>query len=346
MTRFLHPYPPGVFITGLGHDVTLFVSRYLDIRSLGAMRTGGRTGDRYVAAVLSRRLRELVRDFVDDAEGHFIEELHQTNSVVGSLAAAHFLHPLDCRAPSILAIFAPEKQWFHVVAYLVHVEQCHVKIELQQLNARRSKGERVAILTSSRGKINVVQSRWASPLEPIMNCWQSALYAYVTPTSFCDPYHELTRRKRGLINPRKVFPGLGIPTGQVARLISKWSRRGWDLVQQAEDWGGSPGCGTPEARYCAGTQRYFGDKFCLTGVIAPVEARDVGRLPYNALEEYTVLWWRGGETCGPTCHSGDTEISSAVRVYPTNVLRMGTLDQFDYITDMFVYPIALLQIDQ
>ena len=159
------------------------------------------------------------------------------------------------------------------------------------------------------------------PLEPIACLWATPFIAYVGTTSFEVAYPELTGMMRALLQPRKFCGSLVIATGHLKGMVNVWERRGWYCYSHARELLGSTTCQGVRSAYCAAGIRDFGDRFCLSGAMTPVaEGRCAPALRHDILSDETLLWWRGGEVCEDTCHSGETRIIPGYRVVPRAAL--------------------------
>ena len=159
------------------------------------------------------------------------------------------------------------------------------------------------------------------PLEPLACLWSSALQVYVTPTSYCVPYPSLTANHAALIQPRKLRAHNVDQNAALQKRVRAWEERGWDFYHHATDLVDEAECDGVRSQLCAAAPRYFGDKYCLYGVMELVgRGGTVPNLPFDILGTETLMWWRGGRTCGAACHSGEQRIIPGYRAVPWDAL--------------------------
>ncbi|RPD55254.1 hypothetical protein L226DRAFT_470639 [Lentinus tigrinus ALCF2SS1-7] len=302
------PFPLARLSPTFCQDVVIAISAHLDIDCLLTLRAASRVGDQLLAAEITTRCRKLFRGMLDDYEA-FVRELDMTSSVIGSTAALRLLYP-STPQPDEIHVFTPNKLFFHVAAYLVHCEHFALCIP-PHASGRRG---HFAKLTKNGGTIKLVQSPSASPLEPIVRHWHTGLFAYVSARRFCVPYSSLTSQRHGLINPRSLLNYTHIPHS-VREKIHDWKGERWRFttMMKMTRWSRAQ-CRGVASIVCAAARRYFGDASCLGGPTLSLDDQEVPTYPYDALEEWTVLWWRSGETYGQACHCEAHVIDPGYRV--------------------------------
>ncbi|TFK84163.1 hypothetical protein K466DRAFT_439612, partial [Polyporus arcularius HHB13444] len=272
----------------------------LDIHALARVRATCSDGDQYVSATLCRRMRMLISPYFT-RYWDFVEEMQITGAVIGGEAALSVLHP-QLQHPSTLTIFLPNRLFFHMLAYL-----CAVEGYSAVLATRRGDRDAVqrrtctAALTRGTRGIELIQSTTHSALYALLGQWNTALPAYITPTRFCDPYPLLTRARRALVDTRHTMcSGLALKP-HLRPLVAEWRKRGWSVAIHPTVW--DPRrvrCEQNLHPDCALAVRYFGDKHCVAGPLLPVQRPSMQlrrRAKENSVEEYTVIWWRGGRLC-------------------------------------------------
>ncbi|KAL1945774.1 hypothetical protein VTO73DRAFT_1776 [Trametes versicolor] len=293
--------------TSLVDDMIVTLFDHAEVDSLVRFRSTGHRADAFVSSYLSGKLNVHLRRFVKNT-AHFLDELEVCCSVISGSSALAILFRLPW-TPQDLDIYTPRAYFYHVVAYLVHVEEYSVSFPRGSTYHVYGKVRNVARLTRSDGqRIDVVQSASNSPLLPIASFWTTAVMNYISATSFCIAYPHLTEANRSLISTTFMreadVQGVPQPT-QHQELLAKYRERGFDLRLAHMSW-------TRESAVdavCPGTQsvtcplsiRYFGDRHCVTGSLRPVRTTRSTRKTVNLLEEWTAVWWRGGQTCGDMC---------------------------------------------
>ena len=159
------------------------------------------------------------------------------------------------------------------------------------------------------------------PLEPLACLWSSALQVYVTPTTYCVPYPNLTAAQCALIQPRKLREHNVAENAVLQGRVRAWEVRGWQFYYKSTDIVDEADCEGVNSQLCAAAPRYFGDKYCLYGKMEPVAGgRTIPPLRFDILGTETLMWWRGGSVCGPACHSGEQRIMPGYRAVPWDVL--------------------------
>ncbi|EIW51493.1 uncharacterized protein TRAVEDRAFT_54531 [Trametes versicolor FP-101664 SS1] len=281
---------------------------HLHVETLLRMRATGAVADEYISTYLHRKLVGFLRHYVENPH-HFLDELETCCSVIcGSAALAIlFRHPWKA---CDLDVYIPRDFVWHVIAYLVNVEQYTVEFLGDPDYTAYGDIRSVARMSRADGRrVNVIQSESNSPLLPIASFWNTAVMNYITPTNFCIAYPLLTDELCALTTTvllledgvsGATFPFVG------HELVKKYEDHGFSVHADHTSWARSedpsascPGMGTP---HCPLTMRYFGDQFCVTGAIHAIRGRRTPRtLPNDFLGKFTAVWWRGGHTCGGEC---------------------------------------------
>ncbi|EIW52161.1 uncharacterized protein TRAVEDRAFT_53589 [Trametes versicolor FP-101664 SS1] len=284
--------------------VTLF--DHLPIDSLVRFRSSSKAADFRIGSYMSRKLEAHLRRFVSNTHD-FLHELEITCSVVSGSTALAVIFRLSW-TPNDLDVYVPRDLFWHVIAYLVNVENYTVSF-LDISDYVSKKIHNVGRLSREGGQIiDVIQSESNSPLLPLTTFWNTALMNYVTPNSFCVSYPHLTDAHHALIfedgvasagKARVPFPR------EPEELRRKYELRGFELHLSPLSWirtaDPSAQCTGIGSALCPLTMRYFGDRHCVTGSLYPLEGRKSKELRVDLLKVFTAVWWRGGQTCGDGC---------------------------------------------
>ncbi|TFK84225.1 hypothetical protein K466DRAFT_496981 [Polyporus arcularius HHB13444] len=311
-------YPFQRLFPDIAQDVAILIAAYVDIEGLLKLRALCRSGDQFLAAELYSRSRTMFRGIIGDYEA-FVRELHLTCALVGHEAALHIFYPA-LGSPDEIHLLAPKRLFFHLIAYLVHREQFSLAVPDGSTTAR----SRYVILSKGGRTVRVVQSQSPSPLQPIVQNWQTALFAYIAPTQFCNPYSPLTSNMQALFHPGIFARSTDLPASTWAQMAI-WKKAGWRFSGRKRD--SRPGaqgtlCGGTPSPTCAAARRFFGDSHCLSGPTRSLADERVLAMPYDALQEWNVVWWRGGRRCSEECHSGAVEVEPGYRVCSRVLLRV------------------------
>ncbi|RDX45222.1 hypothetical protein OH76DRAFT_1358353 [Lentinus brumalis] len=280
----------------------MLVLEWLDIHALLRVRATCADGDQAASATLSRRIRLLMLPYFTDYAG-FIEEMRLSSAVVTGEAALHVLHPHHGPPPT-LALALPDDLFFHMVGYLVRVEFYSYAMSTHHNGSQGlQRLTRTATLRKETCTIEIIQSGTHSPLTPTLSGWNTALTAYFTPNGFCDPYALLSRQQRALLNPWMD------QTQQnplwIRQQKKSWRNQGWKILAGSVVEGARDGCAGRAKFDCAGAVRVYGDADCVAGPWQPVRnRREERKVPLDLVQRHTVMWWRGGRTCGERCQGG------------------------------------------
>ncbi|KAL1940975.1 hypothetical protein VTO73DRAFT_7611 [Trametes versicolor] len=293
--------------TSLVEDMITTVFDHTGVESLVRLRSTGTTADLYISGYLSRRLAAHLRRFVRNPT-HFLDELEICCSVISGSSALAVLFRLPW-IPGDLDIYTPRDYFYHVVAYLVNVEEYTLSFLSQPHYASYGNVRNVARLLRDDGqRIDVIQSESNSALLPLASFWNTAVMNYISSSGFCVAYPRLTEAHRALLSTRSTFVPNdgGVPYPDVdTDVVVKYLDRGFDLRFTHMGWiredDASAGCPGMGSSHCPLTIRYFGDRHCVTGSLGPVQAHKTSSLRCDLLQDYTVVWWRGGPTCGGAC---------------------------------------------
>ncbi|RDX52565.1 hypothetical protein OH76DRAFT_1345140 [Lentinus brumalis] len=314
------PWPDAPLFPGIDIDTSIALLAHFDIDALVRVRFWNHLGDQYTSATLTRRIAFMLSPAFSDYEA-FVHELQLTSSVVGGQAALHVFHPSE-PAPRVIAIYTPHRTFFHVLGYLVHQEDFELRITACEASPIADEPPPLEVtLTKGRYSFLLVPGAKESPtpLHPLVSMWNSALCAYFGPNSFCDAYTGLNEHSRGLIHPSRLALHGQLPA-DLGALIRTWTARGWALSNTPSAWVGATPCRGAVSIGCAAAVRFFGDAHCTSGVLLPLGETLPRSVGVDLLQEYSVVWWRGGRTCGGGCHYGETSITGGKRLCLRSVL--------------------------
>ncbi|TFK82746.1 hypothetical protein K466DRAFT_603419 [Polyporus arcularius HHB13444] len=298
---------------GLTQDVAIAIASYLDINALVDVRATSHAGDQLLAAEITHRSRRLLGPLLTDYEG-FVKELHITGSIIAGQSALHILYPSHPRPP-IIVISAPKASFFHILSYLVHCERFTPAFS----TPRPTLAGTWVDLTRSGHQIRLVRSPSPSALEPIMTHWHTALFGYLRPGEFCVPYASLTTHRRALVNGRRLGEQGQVPDS-IRNLREAWRADGWRIRLFPPSTSRARCTGVASA-HCAAARRHFGDAHCLSGPTQSLVHRTAPALRYDAIAEWAVMWWRGGQVCNKACHAGAGEVAPGHRACLYIVMR-------------------------
>ena len=133
-------------------------------------------------------------------------------------------------------------------------------------------------------------------------------------------YPLLSRDRKALFNPAALDRLKHIPP-KIAQEVSEWEARGWTFHLDWSDVTSDPSCVGVSSMGCASALRHFHDWFCAHGSLngpygavegftpTPSKSAPSGKICSTA----TVVWWRGGQTCGGQCHSGTAGLIPGAR---------------------------------
>ncbi|KAH9852844.1 hypothetical protein C2E23DRAFT_729604 [Lenzites betulinus] len=282
---------------------------YLHVDTLIRLRSTGPVADLYVSTYLFKKLLGVLRRFVENPY-HFLDELEICCSVISGSSALSVLFRHSW-TPDDLDVYTPRDYFWHVVAYLVNVEN-YTKFELLSHPDYNAYGtvRSVARLSRADGRrVDVVQSDSNSPLLPIASFWNTAVMNYIAPNSFCIAYPHLTDQLCAVttaISPAEEDVSSATYPLVDPALLYKYEARGFAVRTDHLSWARtadpSAVCLGMDSPLCPLTMRYFGDRHCVTGSIPSVRGRRARRsLTKDFVKEYTAVWWKGGKTCGGEC---------------------------------------------
>ncbi len=300
-------YPYLSWIPAAPADVAIYITELLDIHDLVRVRMTWSNGDRYVSAVLCRRMRMALHPYFHRYKD-FVQEMRFTGAVIGDQMALNVLHPALYQ-PAHLTIFLPNRLFFHMLGYLITAEG--YAAVLATTRDARTLQKRTCTGTLSRGDhcIVLIQSTTESSLYALHGTSNTAKSAYFSPTSFCDPYPLLNRARIALIDPRQTFRQ-GCVRWPGREDMTIWRQLGWTVAVHGGELEHRGPCHPEPRPDCAAALRYFGDRHCAAGPLLPLRGRPVlmPTLRGPALEDYTVVWWRGGRVCGRGCLGNLTRV--------------------------------------
>ncbi|KAI9059283.1 hypothetical protein FKP32DRAFT_1580279 [Trametes sanguinea] len=266
----------------------------------------------YFGGRLSQRLEHFVR-----RPDHFVREMESTSAVISGSFALSIIFREDWM-PEDLDVYVPDHSWFHMVAYLVHVEQYTFTLRspstydsyagVYAADASYSNIRSVARLYRSDGRrIDVIQSPTGSALDPIAHFWMTAVMNYLTPRSFCVAYPSLTSAKRSILSPRRAAVSTLVgPVYADINLVQKYKSRGYDIRASVQAWNlantRNGTCTAGDSSSCPATRRFFGDELCLVGSL---DICYLPRCPFatdrHVRDGLTVEWVRPGARCDGSC---------------------------------------------
>ncbi|KAI0349321.1 hypothetical protein OH77DRAFT_1582440 [Trametes cingulata] len=158
-----------------------------------------------------------------------------------------------------------------------------------------------------------------SPLYPIAQFWTTAVMNYISPTSFCIAYPQLTCFGLALLSPARAGRQFAIArSGVDINLLRKYERRGFRFMGCDSVFAAGVCRPGAVASACASTVCFFGDEHCLSGTVStpPAFSHPVGS-SHSDVEQGMVTWWLGGYACGEECRSGEGWVEPGAMVTGT-----------------------------
>ncbi|RDX39659.1 hypothetical protein OH76DRAFT_1490930 [Lentinus brumalis] len=316
---FTVPYPGTSFLPDFLPELTPSIMEFLDGEDFSRLRQVSRLAETYVAATIHTRTRTLFADTPRNYDA-LIDTLHTARAVVGAAGAVYILFPMDI-VPRYFHIYVPPNSWSELVRHLERRQGFTGKAITVNAAIGESFPEGVQSVTRfNKGSvaIDVLESTKRSPLYPIASQLHTGYFNYVSTQSFECAYPSLTRQYRALLNPQRLVRYLDIPQ-RYADECQSWRQDGWTIQVEWEVWAPGGQCAGTRSLGCASATRAFGDRWGFSGNYAAIADR-TQRLR-SVVDELTVVWWRGGRTCGPACHSGQIEISPGSRQCLRRIIR-------------------------
>ncbi|RDX56128.1 hypothetical protein OH76DRAFT_1338351 [Lentinus brumalis] len=291
----------------------------LDGDDLVRLRQVSRLAETHVASTIHIRSRALFADIVWDYE-RLVTLLDDNSAVVGGAGAVYILFPTP-RLPDRIHIYVPHDRYYQVVRYLERIERFNAEHLVHHHRSGMLFPEGVANmirLTKGRLTIDAVQSTNRSPLYPITAALHTGYFNFVSARAFGSSYPSLTRDCRALLNPARLEKFLNVRKEDLEE-SDWWRKQGWTLQVEWESWAPGGICTGVDSVGCPSAMRAFGDRMSFRGSSAPIAGR-VGQT-LDPIESITAVWWRGGHTCSPTCHSGQVVITPGARICLRDIVR-------------------------
>ncbi len=148
----------------LNDDVQARVYHFCSLPTLSRFRGCSRATDAVVAAEVAHRYTSVLAPFFSDQAG-FMRELDTTLSVIGGSAALSIVAGGWSRVPGDLNVYAPKTTFFHILAYLVHVENYSTVSFADNYDVNGA--ARVVRLRKNNSTIDLVQSRSGTATVPV-----------------------------------------------------------------------------------------------------------------------------------------------------------------------------------
>ena len=298
----------------LAPELCVEILEHMDIDMLVRLRRTSRRADVYVTDALRRRFRRLFGHAISQWD-RFLELLESTQSVISGVAALAAMFPHHPAVPVAVDIYIPHGRLNRLHHHLVSVEEfgqavpwtgfadedadlAHLSGVVTSVDIRKG-----AIL------VRLIESDHTSALYPLVSQWNSALINYISPVSFVSAYPKLTSRNRALFTPMALDPDGSVPQ-ELEVALKTWSQARWSLRHRWGDWAPHGHCAGPSSSGCASATRHLGDACC---TIASWRLRGPLTVPPSPDTDETCYWWRGGSTCAPTCHSGQSLLKHGFR---------------------------------
>ncbi|KAI0730636.1 hypothetical protein C8Q76DRAFT_792787 [Earliella scabrosa] len=317
-------WPAESFVDAWPADVCILVVQHAEGDALAALAAASAQGAAFVAACLSKRTRNFLRDRISDID-KFAMEIYCTGSVLTDTTALGLLYPSAC-TPGKLHIASPHYSWFHLVAYLVHCEGFSASMRGGTAERPIGRWAAFANLTKNNVEVEIIQSATDCPLDVVPSLWCTSLMAYMTATTFCVPYAELISQRRAIVTP--VTRRLGTRDAlKVEEQMDDLTARGWTFGEEPATWGANWACGVTKSPYCAGAKRYYGDQHCAMGPLVPRTSWNAPvPLRVDLARDYTLMWWRGGQTCSTSCEGSEKKtLRDKMSVTPSTLVTPLTL---------------------
>ena len=221
-----------------------------------------------VAAEMRMRSIALLEVFVGDRVRHFNGLLRLHDAVVsGSLALALFLWPTDWM-PGDMDIYIGDTSY---LAFVADFERCFpVTLDADFTSRGRPtytgiKGVR-RYLTATGQRFDLIRSKDASAVAPLLYFWSSAMVNFITPRGAVCGYPSLTLSAQGLVEAVT-------PNKKVLAARSKYEKRGVRFTD-VDDW-------RPSSRSVPDGHRIFVEKALLVVDFRTVWSTGRTSLPIN-----------------------------------------------------------------
>ncbi|KAI0707135.1 hypothetical protein C8Q76DRAFT_566920, partial [Earliella scabrosa] len=296
----------------------------LDIDALVRLRYTSTVADAYVSYVLRERFHAIFRPSMSSLK-EFCKMFESTQAVVSGAPALAAMFP-DVqvpRLPSPIDIYVPRGGLEKLLDHLISVQGFGPTIP--STNRLSSDGD-MAYLRDSlppsyvrKGAqlVRIIESMTHSSLLPIPSQWNTALHNYISARRFVCAYTHLTATQRALLTPSDEGETVWTPESTCASAL--WTQAGWSVAVDWPSWAPSGSCDGVSSLGCAAAVRHFGDRH---SSVASFHLSDDPQEPQRSRDELeTVVWWRGGPTCSPACHSGEILIFPGARPCLFDLLR-------------------------
>ncbi|EMD30852.1 hypothetical protein CERSUDRAFT_78582 [Gelatoporia subvermispora B] len=147
-------------------------------------------------------------------------------------------------------------------------------------------------------QIDLVESLTSSAANPIPFFYGTHLVSWMSADQYCCAYPRLTFDMHSVLSGQRLLDW-NIPDGRVLEAIRKYEQRGVQFALHAWQWADSDSCDRGYA--CPRTARWFGDQWCLVGSYSTYAKEIHRRTGSDVTSDLTVIWWRGGISCGGPC---------------------------------------------
>ena len=323
-------YPAVPLVPGLVVDVCITIADLLDARSLLCVRTTSRVGDAYATFILRRRIRFLVGRAMANFPA-FMRQFEDLRCVVSGEAALHILFPWHT-PPTHIDIYVPRGSLTMLKNHLVRRQHFReqsppppaphpIRSGVRHPNSPDpllpQQIVRTIRMQHEETSFRLHECPDATTLDVLLSQWNTALMNYVGAKTFCVAYPDLTREQRALITPSRDIPFDRECADWVWAEHARWADEGWSVAGIPATWEPSVDCPGGRRLGCAATMRYWGDRGCARGVIAPVGSSNLRGPLGDVARTETAVWWRGGRTCGGMCTPTDGEVPVRPRVRQT-----------------------------
>lgn len=307
------------FIQGVVPEVIAAVMDLLDGDDMIRLRHASRLCESWVATTIHIRSRKLFSHTATDYDDLLLT-LDDNDAVIGGAGAVYILFPSDS-VPKHFHIYVPRARYHHVVTWFVHRAGFTGELKKPDAKAGQVFPEGVASISRLRKgnlTIDAIQSVNQSPLYPIASSLHTGYFNYVSTRWYGSAYPSLTRHRRALLNPARLEFYLDVPAYDLEERDA-WRKDGWTVDVEWRVWAPGGICLGVNSVGCACASRAFGDHHSFRGTSMSVRGR-TGRTT-SVVDTLTVLWWRGGYVCGPTCHGGNATITPGLRLCLRRILR-------------------------
>ncbi|KAI0648459.1 hypothetical protein C8Q79DRAFT_905579 [Trametes meyenii] len=270
--------------------------------TLLSLRGTCRAADVNVHSEFEHRYSRLLSPFVAD-QHQFREVLDAANTFISRSTAVAFFSGRNLR-PHDLDLYAVKGDSARIISYLIGVKGYKLVRAGSPIGEALYRGGiyvvfRLVCMTDSV-LIDVIESNTASSYLPLLHFWCTVPMNILCSKSFTALYPSLLEDCLGLLNP--ICTGNEEAQEDLDRLTKKYHAYGFDVRPFESSWDilptGHARCAGRRSLNCPLTVCWVGDRFCLPIEDPSLWPAQFELLTVQTIKPLTVVWWRGGATCG------------------------------------------------